>query len=140
MFSAEMGNSYVSFQNRRFRSRDSLLEVWFRLLALNLPSQQYNTDSWIHDLRDEWLFQASGLWNGVVSPQLDKYCTSQERIDVVICASDFLMEQLDKCGDTIGRNELGLLGVGSFDDDFSVRRLREFHGQFRALLTDEVVS
>lgn len=132
-----MGNSCVSFRDRSFRSRDTLLELWLRLLALNLPQEQYKRESWIHDLRNEWLFQASGMWNGVISPQLDEYCTTQERIEVVLGASDRLMERLRECGDSIGRRELGLLGLGRFDADCPIEFFEQMHECFRALLAGE---
>ena len=130
-----MGNSYVSFQDRNFRSRDTLLELWLRLLALNLPDEQYKKESWIHDLRDEWLYQASGMWNGVISPQLDEFCTTQERIDVVLASSDRTIERLKECGETIGARELGLLGLGRFDTDYPIYYFEQMHERFQALLT-----
>jgi hypothetical protein len=130
-----MGNSYVSFRDRHFRSRDSLLELWFRLLALNLPEDQYKRETWVHELRDEWLFQASGMWNGVISPQLDEYCTTSDRIDLVLRASDRLMIRLRACGTSIGCHELGLLGLGCFDADYPISYFEQMQERFRALLT-----
>lgn len=130
-----MGNSYVSFQDRSFRSRDSLLELWFRLLALNLPQDQYKRESWIHELRNEWLFQASGMWNGLIAPQLDEYCTTQERIDVVLDASDRLMGRLRECGESVGGHELSLIGLGRFEADYPIGHFEQMHERFRALLT-----
>lgn len=132
-----MGNSYVSFRDRSFRSRDTLLELWFRLLALNLPQDQYTRESWIHDLRNEWLFQASGMWNGVISPQLDDYCTTPERIEVVLGASDRLMGRLRECGESVGGHELGLIGLGRFDADFPIGHFEQMHERFHALLTGD---
>ncbi|BDS07412.1 hypothetical protein NT6N_24520 [Oceaniferula spumae] len=129
-----MGNSYVTFQNLSFRSRDTLLELWLRLLALNLPDDQYKPKTWIHELRNEWLFQASGLWNGVISPQLDKFCTTQERIEVVLATSNRLMVRLKACGDVVGSRELGLLGLGSFEVDYPVHYFEQMHERFEALL------
>ena len=129
-----MGNSYVSFRGCSFRSRDFLLELWLRLLAPNLPDDQYKRESWIHELRNEWLYQASGMWNGVISPQLDKFCPTSERIEIVLTTSDRLMERLRECGSTVSRHELSLLGLGKFNADLPIDYFEQMNARFRALL------
>lgn len=75
------------------------------------------------------------MWNGVIAPQLDGVFTSTERIELVLRTSDRLMERIRACGETIGGQELGLLGLQRFDADYPVEYFEQIYERFRALMT-----
>jgi hypothetical protein len=134
-----MGNSFTSFHDKGFWCRDGLLEAWLRILALNLPTDVYDTAHWLHGLRDQWMFASSGLCNGWVSPCLDEYATDAKKVSVIIAASNKAISRLRAFGSTIPAAFLNALGNdGTSFGDKPLAWFEDLHHAFVALLNGEL--
>lgn len=62
---------WTEFRGRGFWSRDGLLELWLALLVDELDRQE--AAGWKKRMRDDWLTQATIVFDGVMSAQLDDH-------------------------------------------------------------------
>ena len=132
-----MGSSYTSFKDHGFWSRDGLLELWLKLLAHNLPKDSPGSE-WLKLLREEWLLQSSGIFNGFVSAQLNELLDEDEKVMVVISAADHVIRTVSACGPTLSVQVLEMLGIEDSYDDFPIAFLEEIHEAFTKLLRGEL--
>ncbi len=132
-----MGSSYTSFKDHGFWSRDGLLELWLKLLAHNLPKDSPGSE-WLKLLREEWLLQSSGIFNGFVSAQINELLDEDQKVRVVISAADHVIRTVRACGPTLSVQALEKLGIEDSYDDFPIAFLEEIHEAFSKLLRGEL--
>ena len=131
-----MGRSYTEFRGQGFWSRDVQLELWLRLLALNLPDAL--VPGWQKDLQHEWFFWSSGRCNGFVSAQLDTLSDDPEKVVTVLRSARKTLDLIRACGECIPSSFLNLLGIsGSFEQEFPTRLIIETGEQFMAILENK---
>jgi hypothetical protein len=132
----KMGRSYTEYRGHGFWSRDVQLELWLRLLALNLPDAL--VPGWQKDLQHEWFFWSSGRCNGFVSAQLDTLSDDPEKVVTVLRTSRKTLDLISACGECIPSTFLNLLGAsGRFEQAFSTRLIVDVGEQFIALLENK---
>jgi len=133
-----MGSSYTSFKDHGFWSRDGLLELWLKLLAHNLPKDSAGSE-WLKLLREEWLLQSSGIFNGFVSAQMNELLDKDEKVRVVISVADQVIGTVRAWGPTLSVQALEKLGIEDIcDGDFPIAFLEEIHETFSKLLRGEL--
>src|SRR5438874_7406196 len=92
--------------------RDSMLELWLRMLALHLPEP---TDSGEHlatpNIRNQWLLASRGYFGGCVPHGMEDACATQEGRAVVRMAIDSLLAALQETKTTLDADTLNLLGI-----------------------------
>jgi hypothetical protein len=135
-----MGSSYTEFRDKGFWSYDGLLEVWLRLLSLHFKGDVY-TPGWQQDLRDHWLWCSGVGINGCIVAALDEFLTDEERIGIVIEASDRCAKNVKAFGKSIPAVTLNLLGLeGQFNGDIRVEWVELIAERFSALLRGELTT
>jgi len=135
-----MGSSYTEFRDKGFWSCDGLLEVWLRLLSLHLKGDVY-TPGWQHDLRDRWLCISGVGISGCIHAALDEFLTDEERIGIVLEASDHCAKKLRAFGKSIPAATLNLLGLEDlFTEDISVAWVELIADRFSTLLRGELTT
>jgi hypothetical protein len=97
-----MGTTFVTLtrgasgKEPGFWMRDSMLDLWLRLLALHLPEP---TDSGEHqatlDIRNRWLLASRGYFIGCVPHDMEDACATKAGRDVVRIAIDSLLGRCD---------------------------------------------
>ncbi len=73
---------FTEYRGRGFWSRDGLLELWLALLVDELDRQQ--ASGWKKRMRDDWLAQATIVFDGVMAAQLDDHIDDDaKRIEAI---------------------------------------------------------
>ena len=129
-----MASSFTEFRGSGFWSRDPILELWLRFLALHLDSNADVLDHWLHSFRDELLFASSGRCNGWVSAQLDRFLTDDTRVEAVIAASNRAIKCIRAIGSTVPKSFLTALGTGHYEVDRPLSSFEAMHEIFNTLL------
>lgn len=92
--------------------RDSMLEVWLRLLALHLPEP---TDGGQHRatlaIRNQWLLASRGYFVGCVPHGVEEACATPEGRNVVRVAIDSLLTALMRASAPLDAGTLDVLGI-----------------------------
>src|SRR5258708_30963708 len=94
-----------------FWMRDGMLELWLKLLALQLPEP---TDTGKHqatiEIRNQWLLASRGYFNGCVPHGMEDACETKAGRDVVRIAIDSLLAALQRAPTPLDSDTLNLLG------------------------------
>lgn len=124
--------------------RDSVLELWLRLLALHLPEPSNLDPQAVHQvtrqIRDGWLLASKGFFNECVPSDLEGAVSTNEGRSVVQAAIQSLKAALEHQPTTISKDALNLLGFesGQWAEDFETRRLIEVADAFLELLDGKI--
>jgi hypothetical protein len=134
-----MGTSFVSINDKGFWMRDSILELWLRLLALHVeesPEEEFIG----RKIRDNWLLASRGYFLGCVPVSLEDAVSTDEGRDIVIRAINSLIDRLENGPKTLDWGTLNLLGIegGIFTSGIEARRLIEVGNAFLALIAGEI--
>jgi len=136
-----MGKSFTTFKGSGFWCRDGLLEVWLRCVALHFPDDAYQSDTWLHELRDQWMFASSGLCNGWVTAALDEHVTDSTRAEIVVAASKRAISRLRAFSEIVPSAFLNALGIeGTSFNDHPIEWYEEIHDTFTSLLEGRLLS
>ena len=97
-----------------FWMRDSVLELWLRLLALHLeePPTADRPTSRVPPIRDQWLLASRGYFNGCVPDGLEDAVSTPEGKRVVVGAIESLMDALRRAAPVLDSRVLAILGMG----------------------------
>src|SRR5262245_20634955 len=130
-----MGTSFVSINNKGFWMRDSILELWLRLLALHIeesPEEEFIG----RKIRDKWLLASRGYFNGCIPDDLEDAVSTDRSRDIVVRAINSLIDSLVKGPEMLDRGTLNLLGFegGFFTANVEAWRLIEVGNSFLALI------
>jgi hypothetical protein len=134
-----MGSSFTEFRGKGFWSRDWLLEPWLRILSLHLEEEVYEP-GWQHDLRDEWLFNSAGFFNGCISASLDTFLTDDERIAVMLRVSERSLQSLRAFGPHVPGALLDALGLYPHTADLPIEWFERIAQCFTSLLRGELTT
>src|SRR5215475_3618928 len=118
---SQMGTSFVSINNKGFWMRDSVLELWLRLLALHVeesPEEEFVG----RKIRNDWLLASRGYFMGCVPDGLEDAVSTDEGREVVIRAIRSLIGALEKGPETLDGGTLSLLGFEDSYGDIEARR------------------
>jgi hypothetical protein len=136
-----MGTTFVSIdRNHGFWMRDSVLELWLRLLALHVedPSEPAPLT---RQIRDTWLLASRGYFNGHVPHSLEDFASTETGRRTIEHALRSLMDALSHAPAIIDRSALVLLGLDhSAAKSIETRRLIEIGHAFRDLLDGNIPS
>ncbi|MGE0605485.1 MAG: hypothetical protein AB7O62_00050 [Pirellulales bacterium] len=123
-----MGTSFVTLTEATtgnepgFWMRDSMLELWLRLLSLHLPEPN---DLGEHhatlEIRNRWLLASRGYFLGCVPHDLECVFSTQEGRTVVRKAIDSLLKELQSNNSPLDAATINLLGIEGFQF-FSIER------------------
>ena len=87
-----MGQSSTDFRDARFWTDDNRLRVWLFLLAREL-GQTTARPNWLDEAIAHWRTQlTAGI--GCIDARLDRFCSSQDRIDLVVAGGNRVLEWL----------------------------------------------
>ena|SRR5579859_6650531 len=89
-----MGTSFVEFRRFGFWSRDGVLEDWLSSLVATMDSMRL-ADSWQNEMRNAWAFEASVGKIGWITPDLDKFLSSDERVQFTLELSRHALKSVD---------------------------------------------
>lgn len=133
-----MGTSFVHIGEKGFWMRDSILELWLRLLALHIDDPQEGSVGL--KIRDGWLLASRGYFLGCVPVSLEEAFETDEGKEIVSSAIESLMVALHNGPAKLDHKTLNLLGFkgGEFEGDIEAGRLIEVGNAFRALLAGEI--
>ena len=143
-----MGTTYVTLtrdvsgHEPGFWMRDSVLELWLRLLSLHLPEP---TDGGEHRattaIRNQWLLASRGYFQGHVPHGLEDACSTPEGCAVIRDAIRSVMASLCESTKPLDPDTLNLLGIeGTFQKEFDRKWLLEVGHAFLDLLDGKVGS
>lgn len=105
---APMGSSFTCFRGHGFWTRDSLLEVWLRLLA-NEVDRLDRVPTWLKEARTNWHIQATSGFNGFVAAALDEFLTGDERIHLIESLAVRALSRLAVVGPLLPKEYLNTL-------------------------------
>ena len=135
-----MGTSFVTTDDQHgFWMRDSILEVWLRLLALHIREPNENDSARTREaakqIRDQFLLASKGYFVGCVPHGLEEAVSTPEGATLVRSAVDSLLQALEKAPKELSKDVLNLLGTegGYYTDDFETWRLIEVAHAFLGL-------
>jgi hypothetical protein len=135
-----MSSSFTEFRGKGFWSTDTLLEVWLRVLSLQME-EDVAEPRWQHELRDTWLLYSNGRFMGCIAPCLDQYLTDADRIAKVLQASDHCIRALRDFGDYVPAEFLRTLGIQQlFTADLPIEWFELIACRFSALLRGELAT
>jgi hypothetical protein len=106
-----MSSSYVEFRGQGFEADDSTLEVWLLLLVKEIELSD-PIPSWLQDVHDEWLEQATAGFGFGISPGLDRFITNEERVSTVLKLCEGAMARLSRYGEKVPQVELNAMHTG----------------------------
>jgi len=133
-----MGTSFVHIGEKGFWMRDSILELWLRLLALHIADPE--EESIGQQIRDGWLLASRGYFLGHVPVRLEEAVSTDEGRRIVLAAIESLMIALERGATRLDHGTLNLLGFygGQFTGEVEANRLIEVGKAFRSLLAGEI--
>lgn len=139
-----MGSTFVSLADTAsegeigFWMRDSILELWLRLLSLHIPEPTSNHDTH-YRIRNQWLLASRGCSGGHVPHDLSNAVSTPEGRQIVMDAIVSLMDALAEAPPVLNGPTLDLLGIdGTFQDGLETRRLTEVGSAFKDLLAGRI--
>lgn len=107
-----MGHSSVSFREQSICAKDYKIEVWL-FLAVREINQLPEIPSWLQEACAFWREQAELHINGCIDPDLDRFLTNEERLQVVCQIAQCVHESLTVHGDKLSKNFLNQLCNGT---------------------------
>ncbi len=121
-----MGTTFVGIGGRGFWVRDSLLELWLRLLALHVEDPA-ESRSLATKIRDQWLLASRGFFTGCVPEGLEEAASTPQGEALVRDAAHSLLAALKAAPSHLSKDVLNLMGFsgGTFTTDVETRRLVE---------------
>ncbi|TWT36854.1 hypothetical protein KOR34_17990 [Posidoniimonas corsicana] len=137
-----MGTTFVTIdQSSGFWMQDSVLELWLRLLALNVEESP-DDESIGRRIRDQWLLASKGFFGGHVPHGLESFASTEDGRWVIRVAIESLMSRLRDAPRELNGPTLDLLGVdgASFVDPIETRRLVEVGNAFLQLMDGKITS
>jgi len=142
-----MGRSFVTADGEHgFWMSDGALELWLRLLALHVPEPNRDDSEIVqrttHSIRDGWLLNSRGYFNGFVSAGLVDAVATTEGTDVVRSAIASLRKALLQLPPKLNKDVLNLLGFEylTFLEDVETRRLVDIADAFLELLDGKITD
>ena len=135
-----MGTTFISLEHDvvenmiGFWMRDSVLELWLRLLALHIPETRENEEV-SYKIRNHWLLASQIHFNGCVPHMLEEDASTEEGRVIIRAAIHSLLPRLQKAPPILNEKILDLLGFEeSWNFEFETFRLIEVGEAFLALL------
>jgi hypothetical protein len=139
-----MGTTFVSLNETAsaneigFWVRDSILELWLRLLALHI-SEPTDLNTVAHKIRNQWLLASRGYFGGHVPHDLHNAISTLDGREIVNRAIDSLMSSLATAPPELNGATLNLLGMeGHFQNTITTQRLIDVGNAFRDLLAGNI--
>ncbi|MFN3160969.1 MAG: hypothetical protein ACE37I_16755 [Rubinisphaera brasiliensis] len=139
-----MGTTFVSMTESTsegeigFWMRDSILELWLRLLALHIPEPTSDLEM-VYKIRNSWLLASRGCFQGCVPHDLSQATATPVGLQVVKEAISSLMDALADAPALLNGPTLNLLGIdGAFHGEFETARLIEVGRAFEDLLAGKL--
>lgn len=121
--------------------RDSVLEIWLRLLALHVPEQnnENSRKEIMFSIRNEWLLMSRGYFGGMIHVGLDEFANTIDGKEIIIEAIASLEAALKKAPKYLSKDVINLLGIeGTYLDDFETDSLLEVCSAFDALIQGRI--
>jgi hypothetical protein len=127
-----MGTESITFAGREFHATKSTMQIWLRLLAINL----HYCDPKLSKVQSDWIDASHDLECFMIS--LDGL---EEHFPKILKATEGLIQRIEKCGDEIDGAFLNLLGFTNFFFPEGVRaetqHILKAGYAFRALLVGD---
>jgi hypothetical protein len=137
---AGLGTTFVSIGERGFWMRDSVLELWLRLLALHVENP-VESGTVATKIRDQWLLASRGFFMGCVPAGLEEAASTPEGEALVRAAIHSLLQALAGAPSHLGKDVFNLMGFsGVFMGDIETHRLVEVGHAFIDLLDGKITA
>ena len=119
--------------------RDSILELWLRLLA-PLHIEDPDEASIAQTIRDKWLLASRGYFVGHVPAQLEEAVSTSEGKAIVLAAIHSLMQAFANGPELLDRGTVNLLGFQdvNFTGALESKRFLEVGNAFIALIAGQI--
>ncbi|MCG8347770.1 MAG: hypothetical protein MI924_08330 [Chloroflexales bacterium] len=129
-----MGTSYIEVNEQGFWMRDSILELWMRLVALHIE-EPTEDDSQTRRIRDQWLIASRGYFNGCIPIDLNDDVSTEKGKQIIIDTINSVLNGLRQAPEALNKDVLNLLGItGAFIQDIETWRLIEVGEAFLDLI------
>lgn len=134
-----MGSSFTRFRDKGFWCRDTLLQLWLRVLCLHMD-HNVHVAGWERELRDKWLFASSGE-SCCPTALLDEFLTDGDRVSYILRVSERSIQSLRAFGPYVPAAFLSaLLGGGKCEADWPVEWFERIANTFAMLLRGELIT
>jgi hypothetical protein len=136
-----VGTTFVGIGDRGFWMRDTLLELWLRLLALHVEDP-VESGTAATRIRDQWLLASRGFFSGCVPEGLEEAVATAGGEALVRAAIHSLLGALKSAPDRLGKEVFNLMGFEgtAFIADIETRRLVEVGRAYLDLLDGEITA
>jgi hypothetical protein len=136
-----VGTTFVGIGDRGFWIRDSVLELWLRLLALHVEDP-VESGSLATKIRDQWLLASRGFFTGCIPEGLEEAVSTPEGETLVRAAIHSLVEALKEAPTHLHKDVFNLMGFtgGTFTGDIETRRLIEVGHAYLDLLDGKITA
>jgi hypothetical protein len=136
-----VGTTFVGIGDRGFWMRDSVLELWLRLLALHVEDP-VESGSLATKIRDQWLLASRGFFIGCVPEGLEEAVSTPEGEALVRAAIHSLLEALKAAPSHLSKDVFNLMGFtgGTFTADIETGRLVEVGHAYLDLLDGKITA
>ncbi|MDO6962918.1 hypothetical protein [Rhizobium alvei] len=123
-----------------FWANDAMLELWLRLLALNIGEPSEAGDD-RHKIRTQWLLASRVNFAGCVPHNLEDFTATSEGFDIVRKAARSLSKMIDRLDQPIQHQILNLLGFENlWSRDVAAHDLQQFARMFDDLLEGSMLT
>jgi hypothetical protein len=136
-----VGTTFVGIGDRGFWMRDSVLELWLRLLALHVEDS-VEPGSLATKIRDQWLLASRGFFTGCVPEGLEEAVSTPEGAALVRAAIHSLLEALKVAPSHLNKDVFNLMGFtgGTFIAGIETQRLIEVGHAYLDLLDGKITA
>jgi hypothetical protein len=134
-----MGTTFINIGKNGFWIRDSILELWLRLLSLHIE-EPVKDEVKVYSIRDKWLLASKGYFTGCIPVALEEAVSTEEGRIVVLKAINSLLNSLHKIPEKLDKNTLNIIGIeGSiFLEDIDPSDLIEVGKAFTDLIEGKI--
>ena len=134
-----MGTSFVEIGGKGFWMRDTVLELWLRLLALHVEDPSDDSPL-ARRIRDSWLLASRGYFGGCIPDDLEEFVSTPEGRSIVLRAIDSLKTALENGPELLDHDTLNLLGFDGvrYGSGFESARLIQVATAFVGLIEGRV--
>lgn len=133
-----MGTTFIEIDNKGFWVRDSILEIWLRLVSLHIDDPKED-DSINSIIRDQWLLASKGFFIGCIPVNLEEFIKIDEAKTIILNAIESLLKKLVVSPKKLDKNVINLLGLnGDIPADIETWRLVEISNAFIDLINGKI--
>ncbi len=113
-----MSHSVVDYRGEGFFANDVALAVWMALAVEEIDKVQ-SPEPWVVEWRKRLRRDADLAEGGILDPEFNEYLTGEQRLEIARKISANVLACLQQFGDTIPKQFLDLLKIGSSKEEWT---------------------